>query len=137
MGGCWYLQPVHDTSSSSRLLARGGVGAGGDESNYLFGAVTETPRKLAAQWDKMKINSTWHASCAVCVPGAVHRHRSLASVFLEVLTSDFLKKICMSSTFLCSISYEGKYFSAFFPLGGWMGGQKSLLLLQQPQTALQ
>lgn len=48
----------------------------------------------------------------------------------------------MSSAFLRCVSYEDKYFSAFlFPeVGGWGGrgvGQKSLLLLQQPQTTLQ
>lgn len=85
-GGTGGLQ---DPGSSSELPAGGGVGAGGDESNYLFGAASETPRKLVADGDKMKINSAWHAVCAVCVPGAVHRRRSLASDFLEVLTSDF------------------------------------------------
>lgn len=37
----------------------------------LLVTVTETPQKLMAQRDKMKINSPWHMFCALCVPGAV------------------------------------------------------------------
>jgi len=61
----------------------------------------------------------------------------VAPVVLEVLTSDFLKKkiLHVKYIFLCFASYEDERFSAFFPGGGWMGGQKSLLL-QQPRAVL-
>lgn len=68
-----------------------------------------------AQWDKMKINSPWHGVCAVCVPEAARSRRSLASGFSEVshvrLLTGFLP---VKYIFCCCVSYEDKYFSAFF-----------------------
>lgn len=86
----------------------------------LFSAVTETLRSSPPL--KMKINGFWHGLGAPCAPSAAHRQPASASAFCRSSHHFFfLYIICMSSTFLCFVSYRGKYFSAFFPLGGWMG----------------
>lgn len=73
---------------------------------------------------------------AVRDPEAGHRRHNLALV-LEVLTSDFLKQFACQVHFCVSFPMKTNISVHFFPLGGWMGGQKSLLLLQQAQTTHQ
>lgn len=109
---------------SRRAEAHGDSGRTGacscsQDLGRLFSAVPETLRSSPPL--QMKINGSWHGLGAPCAPSAARRQPASASAFCRSSHQFFLYIICMSSTFLCFVSYRGKYFSAFFPLGGWMG----------------
>lgn len=109
---------------SRRAEAHGDSGRTGacscsQDLGRLFSAVPETLRSSPPL--QMKINGSWHGLGAPCAPSAARRQPASASAFCRSSHRFFLYTICMSSTFLCFVSYRGKYFSAFFPLGGWMG----------------
>lgn len=112
------LKPM-GTEAGQALEAACRTWAACAERGRLFSAVPETLRSSPPL--QMKINGSWHGLGAPCAPSAARRQPASASAFCRSSHQFFLYIICMSSTFLCFVSYRGKYFSAFFPLGGWMG----------------